>query len=306
MPENTADSRRGFIRSAVGLGSAAALGSASPAATPLLPTVKFGKVEVTRLVVGANPFYGYSHFNNVLDQFMKEYMTPEEKLKILMRCEECGVNTWQNHFEPQVMEDLKRYRGAGGKMHWLLLGHGEMIKNPSLIKEAAKLGPIGIAHHGGVTDERFRNGEMDKVKDFYRMVQDAGIPGGISTHNPAVMDFVEGGGWDNDYYMTCMYRQTRTPEDFRQQFGEAPVGETFFEKDPERMCKMVRATRKTCFAFKVLAAGRAITSSQQVERQMRFVLANIKPQDPIIVCMCPKFKDEPKENADLVRKILTA
>lgn len=306
MPHNGSDSRRGFLRSSIGIGGALAAGTGSAAAAPPLPTVKFGKVNVTRLIIGSNPLYGYSHFNSILDRFMKEYMTPEQRLQILQRCEACGINTWQAHFETQVVEDLKRYRDAGGKMNWLLLGHGEMMANPGLIKDAVKLNPIGIAHHGGWTDDRFRAGEMDKVRDFYRLVQDAGIPGGISTHNPAVVDFIEGKGWDNDFFMTCLYRVTRSPEESRKEIGEAPLGEPFFEKDPERMCKLIRLTKKTCFAFKVMGAGRNVRSPRQIEEVLRFAYANIKPQDAVIVGMCPKFSDEPKQNADLVRKILNA
>lgn len=304
MPGNGPDSRRRFLKTTVGLGSAAAIAHAAVETAATLPTVKLGNIAVTRLIVGSNPLYGFSHFNSILSRFMKDYMTQDQRMQILKRCEECGINTWQCHYDKQAVEDFQRYRAEGGKMHWLLLGHGEMMQNPALIKDVAKLKPIGIAHHGGVTDTRFRNGEMDKVRDFYRMVQDAGIPGGISTHNPAVIDLIEGRGWDNDFYMTCLYRVTRTAEETRAQFGEAPLGETFFEKDPERMCKMVRQTKKMCFAFKLLGAGRNIDSPQVLERAVRFAYANIKPGDAAIIGMCPKFKDEPKENAELVRRIL--
>ncbi len=294
-------SRRGFVASAVGMGISSV---ASAAPETILPTVKFGKVQVTRLIIGSNPLYGYAHFNSIFGRVMKEWMTPEQRMKVLKRCEEVGINTWQAHFERQSFDDMKRYRDQGGKMHWLVLGHGEMMKDLSLIKEVAKYNPIGIAHHGNLTDDRFRAGEMDKVRDFYHRVQDAGIPGGISTHNPAVVDYVEQHGWDNDYYMTCLYRVSRTQEESRREFGEAPMGETYFEKDPERMCKMIRLTKKTCFAFKLLAAGRGIDPADRVEKTFRYVFSNIKPQDAAIVGMWPRFKDEPKENADAVRRTL--
>lgn len=301
MSHDFTSSRRGFVASAVGMGISAAA-SASPEAA--LPKVKFGKVEVTRLIIGSNPLYGYAHFNSILSRTMREWMTQDQRMAVLKRCEQVGINTWQVHFDQQAVADLKRYRDEGGKMHWLLLGHGEMMKDYGLIKSAAQLNPIGIAHHGNVTDDRFRAGEMEKVRDFYRLVQDAGIPGGISTHNPAVVDYVEGRGWDNDYFMTCMYRVSRTAEESRREFGEAPVGEAYFEKDPERMCKMVRQTKKPCFAFKLFAAGRGIDPAPRIEQTFRTIFANIKPSDAVIVGMWPRFKDEPRENADTVRRVL--
>jgi hypothetical protein len=111
-------------------------------------------------------------------------------------------------------------------------------------------------------------------------------------------------GWDLDYYMTCLYRVTRTPEELRAQFGEAPLGEPFFEKDPERMCKMIRQTKRPCLAFKLMGAGRNTRSTQTVESAFRFAFQNIKPTDAAIVGMYPRWKDEPAENAELVRRIL--
>ena len=294
-------SRRGFLQATAGMAAAPALHSAAP--TAKLPTVCFGKYEVSRLVVGTNPFFGYSHFNNILDKFMREYMTQDRRIEVLRRCEEVGINTWQLHYSDQTIADFKRMRAEGGKLNWFLLGEGDMQKNFDLIPQYAKLGPIGIAHHGNRTDERFREGRMDVVKDFCKRVRDTGVMVGVSMHNPEVLDYIEDKGWDVDYFMTCMYRVSRTKEETRAVFGEAPLGESFFERDPERMCAKVRQTKKPCLAFKVLGAGRNVASRETVEAAFRFVFNNIKPTDAAIVGMCPKFKDEPSENAEIVRSI---
>ena len=52
------DSRRRFLQAAAGLG-AALPAAALQGAVPALPTVKFGKTDITRLIIGSNPFYGY-------------------------------------------------------------------------------------------------------------------------------------------------------------------------------------------------------------------------------------------------------
>lgn len=272
---------------------------------PMLPTVKFGKTDITRLIIGSNPLYGYSHFNHVLDQLMREWYTQDRKMELLHNCERHGINSWQTGYLEQVVVDFKRYRGEGGKMHWLLLADSPLIENLKLLFEIAKLQPLGIAHHGGVTDARFRNGEKDKVRDFLKAVRDTGVMVGLSTHNPAVIDEVESAGWDIDYYQACLYRVTRMPEEVRAQWGEAPLGEIYFEKDPERMCKVIRATKKPCLAFKLLAAGRRISSPEQIEHAFRFAFQNIKPTDAVIVGMFPKFKDEVRENTELTRRILS-
>jgi hypothetical protein len=262
--------------------------------------------DITRLIIGSNPFYGYSHFNRTLDALMREFYTQEKKLEVLKNAEQNGINTWQVHYNDQPLADYLRYREEGGKMHLVLLADFELMKNPRIMPQVvARMKPLGVGHHGNRTDERFRTGEKWKVKEFCKMVRDTGVMVGVSAHNPAVFDIIESEDWDVDYFQTCLYRVSRTADETRAEFREAPVGETYMEKDPERMCKIIRATRKPCLAFKVFGAGRRSDSTESVERALRFALSNIKPTDAIIVGHYPRFKDEVKENAELVRRILS-
>ncbi len=57
-----------------------------------------GSHRVTRLIVGSNPIYGYSHFNKQYDQHMLEWFTDERIVKLLLDCEKAGINTWQASF----------------------------------------------------------------------------------------------------------------------------------------------------------------------------------------------------------------
>ena len=64
---------------------------------------------------------------------------------------------------------------------------------------------------------------------------------------------------------------------------------------------MIRQTKKPCLAFKLFGAGRTIGSRQQVEAAFRFAFANIKPTDPVIVGVFPRFSDQVGENIGIVR-----
>ena len=304
------NSRRTFLKSAGALTGALALeGKAVPEETsvPKLPAVKFGTHEITRLIIGSNPFYGYSHFNRIFDAQMREFYTQDKKIEVLKRAEHNGIGTWQLHYNDQPLADYLRYREEGGTMNIVLLADFELMNNPKILPDVvAKMKPMGIGHHGNRTDDRFRAGEKWKVKEFCKMVRDTGVMVGVSAHNPAVFDVIESEGWDVDYFQTCLYRVSRTVEEARAEFGESPVGETYMEKDPERMCRMIRATRKPCLAFKVFGAGRRIDSAEDRERAVRFALSNIKPTDAIIVGFYPRYTDQVKENTDLVRRILAA
>ncbi len=298
------ESRRGFLQAAAGLGAVAAAAGQTESAP--LPKVKFGKHQITRMIVGSNPFYGYSHFNRILDQCMRDWYTQDRKMEVLHACERNGINTWQLHYNDQPMADFRRYREEGGKMQLILLADFELMKNPKLLPEVAKLGPLGIGHHGNRTDEAFHDGRKQAVRDYLKMVRDTGVMVGLSTHNPAVIDTVESEDWDIDYYQACLYRVSRTREEARAEFREAPLGETFMENDPDRMCKMIRQTRKPCLAFKVFGAGRTVNSPAVVERSFQFAFDRIKAGDAVIVGMFPRFSDEVKENTGVVRRILQA
>jgi len=303
--------RRRFLKSLTSLAAGLAAtqrssASGGTAVTPRLPTVQLGGYEVSRLIVGENPFYGYSHFNRILDQTMREWCTPERVCAVLHRCQQHGINTWEFTHSARSLSDLKRFQAERGKLQWILLSSRDMEKNLDLIPQMAKLKPIGIVHHGGVTDRLFREGQAHKVREFLRRVRDSGVTVGMSTHNPDNVRRVEEENWDIDFYMTCCYHLTRAPEEIRRITRELPLpsGEVYLDGDPERMFQVVRQTKKTCLAFKILAAGRRISSSLQIEEAFRSTFDNIKRQDCVIVGMYPRYSDEVGDNCQRLRRIL--
>lgn len=297
--------RRQFMSTAM-MAAAARTVLGSPA---VFPTLNLGGHKVSRLIIGENPFYGHSHFNIILSRLMREWSTPERVCEILRRCEAEGINTWEFTHRRDKLSDFHRHRAAGGKMQFILLSSREMGENHDLIPEMAKLKPIGIAHHGGITDRFFRAGESHKTLEFLKKVRDSGVLVGLSTHNPAVVEMAEERNWDVDFYMTCLYQINRTPEEVRKLLGQIPItgeGDLYLPDDPARMCRVIRQTRKTCLAFKLLASGRLIGNPARIDEAFQFTLSNIKPQDGIIVGMFPKYSDEVHENAERTRRFLGA
>ena len=59
-----------------------------------IPKVEFGKVEISRLILGVNPFYGFAHFNNTYSTMMREWYSPARVIEVLQRCEKCGINAF--------------------------------------------------------------------------------------------------------------------------------------------------------------------------------------------------------------------
>ncbi|MGH7136747.1 MAG: hypothetical protein ACREHD_13475, partial [Pirellulales bacterium] len=68
----TSATRRDFLHQTAGLAAGVAavvpVAAAESAASSPLPSVQLGPHAVTRLILGGNPIYGYSHFNKHLSQ----------------------------------------------------------------------------------------------------------------------------------------------------------------------------------------------------------------------------------------------
>lgn len=315
MENREPKSRRKFFRQAAGWAAGAALASStaaekglagSSASDHLLPTVRLGPHSVTRLIVGANPIYGYSHFNRLLSQHQISWHTPERVLELLRGCEKAGINTWQNSYAPRTLEDLDRYRQAGGSMHWLCLGKPDWDRHPELIDEAAKRGPIGIAPHGALAERLHRQHKLDVLTDLLKRIRDRGVLVGLSCHNPMLVEWSEEKGWDVDYYMCCLYYLTRPREELARLLGsDLPLGEIYLPSDPPRMFQAIRSASRPCLAYKVLAAGRRIRNREEIRHCFETAFSNLKPTDAVIVGMYQQFNDQVGENAALVRQICT-
>src|SRR5436190_15971902 len=308
---STGSTRREFLQQTVGLAAGAAVLSELPQSVnaavttdTLLPTIKLGKHEITRLIIGGNPIYGYSHFNKILSQYQTQWHTPERVVELLKHCEAKGINTWQNSYAERTLSDLDRYRAAGGKMNWLLLGKPDWDSNPHLIDDAAKRKPIGIAPHGALGERLLREKKINVLTGLLKRIRDQGVLVGLSAHNPALIELAEEKGWDVDYYMCCLYYLTRPREEYEKLLGgNLPLGEIYLPSDPSRMFRVIQSTRKSCLAYKILAAGRRIESPAQVRQCLETALSNIKPTDAVIVGMYQQLGDQVGDNAEIVRDI---
>jgi hypothetical protein len=257
-----------------------------------VPKVKFGKVEISRLVVGCNPFVGSGHGNETWATMMREWNTAARVVEVLQRCEKYGLNAFNYMQRNRSQADWERYLAAGGRMH---LVAQLLTDDPAELVKAVK--PMGAWVQGERTDSAFRAGKMDTIRDSCKKLRDLGVSMvGVGSHIPEVLALVEEQGWDVDFYAGCVYNRRRTPQELRKLLGgELPEmpGEVYLQDDPPRMYKVFRQTKKPCFAFKILAAGRV----RSPEAAFRQAFQSIKPTDFVVVGMFPRIKDEVKENA---------
>src|SRR6202035_2196802 len=105
----------------------------------------------------------------------------------------------------RTLQDVDRYRQAGGRMNWLCLGKPDWDQHPEHIDDAARHRPIGIAPHGALAERLHRQNRLDGPTGLLRRIRDKGVLVGLSANNPALIQLAEERNWDVDYYMCCLY-----------------------------------------------------------------------------------------------------
>lgn len=271
---------------------------------PLLPVVPFGKYKVTRLIAGANTIYGYSHFNYVFSAHMIEYHTTARVISFLRELERAGINTWQASWSERLETDWLRYKEQGGKLQLLILSRPTFNEQPEILPRVAKLKPLGIAQHGASTNRFWDLGQLDRSLDYLKRIRDLGVMVGLSCHNPLAVEYSEEKGWDVDYYMTSLYYVNRPRAVFEKMLGQLPYGEIYLPADRPRMLETIRKTPKPCLTYKVLAAGRTVSSPKQVREHMAVALTGIKSNDAVIIGLYQRVNDQIGQTAEFTREIL--
>ena len=304
--------------------AAAGAVTAARAAAGEIPLVPFGDHRVSRLIVGGNPISGTSHVSPELSREMVDYFTGANARRLLRNCQAAGINTWQSRGDRHILRLLNEYRLEGGGIQWIGQTASELADTERNIREMAKAGAIGIYHHGSKTDRAWQTGKIEEVREALKVMRDAGVRVGLGTHIPEVLDHAEEKGWDVDFYMTCLYNLSRTEEEASRLAGlgarasspatsepavvsgmpagtpALPSGELFWDPDRERMLERVRRTSKQCLIFKVYGASRHCGSRERMRAALRLAFDFAKPHDCVVIGMFPKYKEQVRENCELV------
>ncbi len=260
-----------------------------------VPKMKFGVSEIGRLVLGTNQFYGFSHFNRNLDHVMRQWYTPERIHEVMHECTLHGINCFNYVNLGRSPEDFQKFLDGGGKMNLV----AQILGDPAPTYKQFK--PLAMYRQGEQVDRAFQAGKMDEIHNWCKTTRDLGSLVGVGTHKPEVIAFVEEQGWDVDFYAGCVYNRTRTAAEWSSKLNGDSAEmqqEVYLKSDPARMYQAMRQTKKTCFAFKILAAGRV--ADADVAQAFRTAFESLKANDGVIVGMWPIRKDEISENAATV------
>jgi hypothetical protein len=214
----------------------------------MLPTVDFCGIEVTRLIIGANPFGGYSHQNAARDQEMRAYYTPERILETWARAWAAGINTMiTNNETPHVIETTARYLADGGPLQWIAQVNCNTACNmQEALERVVEIGCAAAYLHGGFVDRLYAEGDEDALRAYVRHGQSLGIPIGVAGHSPAVHDWVNGLDLV-DFHAVCFFNCGSL---------HSGKGDKFKLEDVFPAVECIQRLDKPCIGYKVMGAGR--------------------------------------------------
>jgi len=271
--------RRGFLKEAALIGAAVAAMSveeegeaAGPSAGPL-PRIRLGRLEVSRLVLGSNPFFGFGHRGEDLDRQMKEYFTDSRIRAVLDAAADQGITAVAAPPYRHWIDLFQRYLGEGGKLKiWIAQPDPEAQAMKTAIADAAKGGAKAIFIQGARVDQEFEAGRLDVLRGWVEHIKSFDLPAGMAAHRPDVHLAAEKEGFPTDFYFQCFFR----PDTYRLE-------------DRDKAVEAIRQIEKPVVGYKILAAGRL-----PAQEAFAFAFRHLRPKDGVCVGIFPK------ENADMI------
>ncbi|NLE99651.1 MAG: hypothetical protein GX601_01595 [Anaerolineales bacterium] len=260
-----------------------------------MDTVNIGELSVSRLIIGGNPFSGFSHQGSARDMEMRHYYTTERIKQTLSEAQALGINTHISRADHHVMRVLLEFWDEGGALQWFAQTCPEIGTPERGIQNAINGGASACYIHGGYMDFLYAQNRLDEVPPCIDMIRAAGMPAGIAGHNPHVFEWAER-TLDLDFYM-CSYYNSAHRDERAEHVSGTP--EWFQPEDRDEMVSVIRDLSRPVIHYKVLAAGRTPPAEA-----FAFVAQHLRPQDA--VCVGVFTKDRPGMLAEDIRLLTEA
>ncbi len=261
----------------------------------MLPVVDFCGLKLTKMLIGANPFGGYSHQSEEMDRIMREFHTEQEIFKTWDHAWKAGINAFvTNNETPHVIAATAKYLADGGPMQWVAQINGRLLPNmEAAIDQAVEYGAVAGYFHGMLVDDLYAAQDTETLKRWVAHARKRKLVIGCAGHNVNTHYWVDSLNLV-DFHAVPFFNCGSV----HSKVG----GERFQLDDVFEAVKLIQFLKKPCIAYKILGAGR-------LDPVMAFdyALRNIKPGDVINVGMNRQADDTMVEkNVELVKKLWKA
>lgn len=258
-----------------------------------IPTVRLGSLAVSRLIIGGNPFSGFSHQSRQRSEEMVDWYTDERIVETLFQAEALGLNACLSRGDDHITRVLRRYWDQGGTMVWLAQTNSRADTAVAGAQYCIDHGAAACYLHGGIMDNYIAQGRHDDIRAFAETVRAAGIPVGVAGH--MCEDFI----WaeenlDLDFYMVSYYNPS--PRQVVPHHDPA-AAEQFLPEDREARVALIQRLSRPAIHYKVLAAGRT-----PAPEALAYAARHMRPIDA--ACVGIYTKDNPDMLAEDLRLLL--
>ena len=260
--------------------------------------VQLSNLKVSRFILGANPFSGFSHQGPETDLAMKQYYTTEVLKQTIHQAESLGVNTMVARTDHHISRLLFEYWDQGGNIQWFAQTCPEFGHPQASVTRAASGGARACFIHGGVMDHLLAQGQLDDLPSVVETIREKGMLAGIAGHNPGVFEWAED-NLDVDFYMCSYYNSAHRDERAEHVSG---MKEWFLPEDRRLMTELIQTLARPVIHYKILAAGRTPPAEA-----FAWVARSMRPTDA--VCVGVYTRDRPDmiaENIELLHTSLQA
>ncbi len=246
-----------------------------------MQSIQIGAQTISRLILGGNPFSGFSHQSPAVDREMLDYYTQDRVLGLLQEAELLGINALVARADDHILALLAAYGLRDHSIQWLAQTAPELGDPLVSAERAVRAGATGCHIHGGVMDYYLAQGRLDEVPAIIRQIRDLGMLAGIAGHKPEVFEWAR----DNlsvDYFMCAYYNPTPRDQNAAHVHGSQ---EQFLDEDRTRMTGLIAGLPAPVIHYKIFAAGR-----NDPKAAFQFAAGKMRPQDMVCIGVFPKHQ----------------
>jgi hypothetical protein len=250
--------------------------------------VNIGNLSFSKVICGANPFYGHSHFSKARDAEYATRFSDQAVEQVVQRCLDLGVNALESSANERVLSILTQLRSRNPQsIHFIgstridetsdLKSHQQKLS--FLIDNRAEVCVI----HAQYVDRPRKNDKIGGLARLVDRIHNAGLLAAISTHQVETVRLCERQNYGIDTYLFPLNLS-----------GFVYPGYEGTETVQDRI-KTVQETSKPFILIKTLGAGRI-----PPDEAIHFVAEKAKPGD--LISMGFGTVEEAGESIQLIEK----
>ncbi|MHC4787753.1 MAG: hypothetical protein ACYS8K_00895 [Planctomycetota bacterium] len=239
-----------------------------------MQTVRIGGRDVSRFILGSNPFSGFSHQGREMDRQMMSYWTCERVKAALRQAESLGINTIIARADFHVLRLLMEYRDEGGRIQWFAQTCPEIGPPEKAMDRVAEFGAPACYIHGGYADHLLAGGRLEELIPTVDHARELGLAVGLAAHDPRTIHWAER-NLKLDYYMCSYYNPIPRKAGADHVSGTA---EAYRDEDRRAMTELIQGLSRPAIHYKVMAAGR-----NDPAEALHYAAARMRPGDAVCV-----------------------